>query len=63
MALFKSSQDRQSHVFAANVGTLHSARGAMVDLSHKSGLKSYACLGRHCCSDVENGMAHAVTFD
>ena len=36
-------------------GTLHSARGAMVDLSHESGPKSEAVRGRHCCSDAENG--------
>ena len=27
----------------------------MVDLSHESGPKSEAGLGRHCCSDAENG--------
>ena len=27
----------------------------MVDLSHESGPKSDVCLGRHCCSDAENG--------
>ena len=37
------------------VGTLHSDRGAMVDLSYESGPKSEAGLGRHCCSDAENG--------
>ena len=35
------------------VGTLHS--DTMVDLSHESGPKSEAGLGRHCCSDAENG--------
>ena len=37
------------------VGTLHSDRGAMVDLSFESGPKSEAGLGRHCYSDAENG--------
>jgi hypothetical protein len=37
------------------LGTLHSDRGAMVDLSYESGPKSEAGLGRHCCSDAENG--------
>ena len=37
------------------VGTLHSDRGAMVDLSYESGPKYEAGLGRHCCSDAENG--------
>ena len=37
------------------LGTLHPARGAMVDLSHESGPKSEAGRGRHCCSDAENG--------
>ena len=37
------------------VDTLHSDRGAMVDLSYESGPKSEAGLGRHCCSDAENG--------
>ena len=27
----------------------------MVDLSYESGPKSEAGLGRHCCSDAENG--------
>ena len=27
----------------------------MVDLSYVSGPKSEASLGRHCCSDAENG--------
>ena len=38
-----------------SIASLHSARGAMVDLSHESGPKSEAGRGRHCCSDAENG--------
>ena len=59
LKLASLTQEKICLAFGSSVlftlGTLHSARGAMVDLSHESGPKSEAGRGRHCCSDAENG--------